>query len=162
MGSGRNGPDGKSGTHAWKWLCGGLIGGVVIACCFAWAINFTDQRQFCASCHIMQEAAVTQKLGMHANLTCNECHAPHNLVAKIPFKAVSGAEDIYGNIVGKDVPIPPSRKQRDVINQNCIACHGPVNKTVASMAVKPYCVDCHRSVGHMRLTPISERTVGYD
>ena len=82
--------------------------------------------------------------------------------AKIPFKAQAGSEDIWGNIVGASIPIPPSPKQRNVINQNCIACHGPVNKTVASMAVKPYCVDCHRSVAHMRLSPISKRTVGYD
>lgn len=161
MDSARNGPAKKSG-HPWRWVGGGLICGVILTCVSVWAISYTDQRQFCASCHIMREAAVTQKLGMHRNLTCNECHAPHNLMAKLPFKAVSGAEDIWGNIVGKDVPIPPSKKQMDVINKNCIACHGPVNETVAVMAAKPYCVDCHRSVGHNRMTSISQRTVGYD
>ncbi|MBD5607326.1 MAG: 7-cyano-7-deazaguanine reductase [Desulfovibrio sp.] len=152
----------KSSAPVWKWLFSGLCGGVILAGVFAWALNATDQRQFCASCHIMHEAAVTQKKGMHANLSCNECHAPHALIDKIPFKAVSGAEDIIGNMMGKTPPMPPSQKQRDVINANCIACHGPVNKTVASMAVKPYCVDCHRSVAHMRFAPISERTVGYE
>ncbi len=110
----------------------------------------------------MREAAVTQKKGMHANLACNECHAPHALAAKLPFKAVAGMEDIIGNLQGKDIPIPPAKRHRDVINQNCINCHSPVNVKVASMAVKPYCTDCHRSVAHMRLNPISERTVGYD
>lgn len=162
MENARNGPGQKSCARAWKWLFGGLAGGIVIAGIFAWALNATDQRQFCASCHIMREAAVTQKMGMHANLACNECHAPHALLAKIPFKAEAGTVDFIANLQGKDVPIPPSKKQRDVINQNCIACHGPVNAKVASMAVKPYCVDCHRSVGHMRLNPISQRTVGYD
>ena len=71
-------------------------------------------------------------------------------------------EDVLGNIQGRDVPIPPAKKHRDIVNQNCINCHAPVNAKVASMAVKPYCTDCHRSVAHMRLNPISERTVGYE
>lgn len=160
METARNGPE--KPTRDWKWLAGGIVAGVVLSAVFAWGINYTDQRQFCASCHLMQEAAVTQKMSMHANLTCNECHAPHAILAKLPFKAKAGAEDIIGNIMGKDLPIPASKTQRDVVNQNCIACHAPVNKTVASMAVKPYCTDCHRGVAHLRLNPISQRTVGYD
>lgn len=160
MESARTGPGKRS--SAWKLLAGGLVIGVVFSGVFAWGLNATDQRQFCASCHLMREAAVTQKMGPHANLTCNECHAPHALIAKIPFKAKAGFEDVMGNIAGKDLPIPPSKTQRDVVQQNCIVCHGPINKTVASMAVKPYCVDCHRSVAHMRYSPISQRTVGYE
>lgn len=158
----RTGPGKTPGAPVWKWLAGGLVVGVVLAGVFAWGLNATDQRQFCASCHLMREAAVTQKKGMHANLACNECHAPHALLAKIPFKARSGFDDIVGNIAGRDLPVPPGKTQRDVVQQNCIACHGSVNVTVASMSVKPYCVDCHRSVAHMRYSPISERTVGYE
>ena len=155
---------GKDGNRAtkWKWLGSGLIAGVVLAAVFAWSINYTDQRQFCASCHIMQEAARTQKMGAHANLTCNECHAPHALMAKIPFKIEAGATDIYNNIRGVDLPIPPHQKYRDVVRQNCINCHAPVNTTVQSMNIKPYCTDCHRGVAHMPMNPISQRTVGYD
>ncbi len=165
----RNGPGTKPGAPVWKLLFSGLVIGVILAGVFAWALNATDQRQFCASCHLMREAAVTQKLGMHAKLSCNECHAPHALLAKIPFKAEAAMEDVLGNIQGRDVPIPPvcilippAKKHRDIVNQNCINCHAPVNAKVASMAVKPYCTDCHRSVAHMRLNPISERTVGYE
>lgn len=155
------GPGKKSGS-GWKWLVLGLVCGIVVSGLFAWSINFTDQRQFCASCHIMQEAALTQKLGPHANLTCNECHAPHGLMAKIPFKIVAGATDIYNNIRGADLPIPPHQKYRDAVRQNCINCHAPVNESVQSMNIKPYCTDCHRGVAHMTMNPISQRTVGYD
>lgn len=156
----RNGPEKKS--RSWKWLLGGTVLGVVLAGVFAWALNATDQRKFCASCHLMQEAARTQKMSTHANLSCNDCHAPHALVRKIPFKAISAAEDVWGNIRGKDLPIPAAKKHRDIVNENCIACHTQVNRNVASMAVKPYCTDCHRGVSHLRLNPISTRTVGYD
>lgn len=153
---------GKRSGISWKWLTWGLVGGIVLSGLFAWSINFTDQRSFCASCHIMQEAARTQKMSVHANLTCNECHAPHALAAKIPFKIEAGATDIYNNIRGVDLPIPPHQKYRDVVRQNCINCHAPVNATVQSMNIKPYCTDCHRGVAHMPMNPISQRTVGYD
>lgn len=161
MGNPSNGPHKKSAI-SWKWLVLGLVGGFVISGAFAWGITYTDKREFCASCHIMQEAARTQKMGTHANLTCNECHAPHALMAKIPFKIEAGATDIYNNIRGVDLPIPPHQKYRDVVRQNCINCHAPVNASVQSMNIKPYCTDCHRGVAHMTMNPISQRTVGYD
>lgn len=69
----------------------------------------------------MEEAAVTQKKGTHARLACNECHAPHNLLVKLPFKAQEGLRDFWGNITGKDVPHPVSLHTRDVVNANCKA-----------------------------------------
>lgn len=161
MGNPAQGPAGRTG-RSWKWLCLGLVCGIVLSGAFAWSINYTDKREFCASCHIMQEAARTQMMGTHANLTCNECHAPHGLMAKIPFKIQAGATDIYNNIMGADLPIPPHKKYREAVRQNCINCHAPVNETVQSMNIKPYCTDCHRGVAHMTMNPISQRTVGYD
>ena len=98
----------------------------------------------------------------HAKLACNECHAPHNLLAKLPFKAQEGLRDFMGNVSGKDIPRPLSARTRDVVNENCKACHFATNSEVASMDAKPYCVDCHRNMAHMRHKPISTRTVAYD
>ena len=54
MGTPRNGP--------WlKVLLGGVAAGMVLLGVLAYAMTTTDQRPFCSSCHIMQEAAVTQK-----------------------------------------------------------------------------------------------------
>lgn len=153
---------GNRSARDWKWLVLGLVCGVVLSGVFAWSITYTDKREFCASCHIMQEAARTQKMSPHANLTCNECHAPHALLAKVPFKVQAAAADIYGNMTGADLPIPPHKKYRDVVRQNCINCHAPVNTTVQSMNIKPYCTDCHRGVAHMPMNPVSQRTVGYE
>ena len=75
---------------------------------------------------------------------------------------VTHAADIEGNISGHDVPHPPSLHTRDVVNANCKACHAQTNINVASMDAKPYCVDCHRGVTHMRTRPISTRTVAYE
>jgi len=49
-----------------------------------------------------------------------------------------------------------------VVNANCMACHSQTNVNVASMDAKPYCVDCHKGMAHMRMMPISTRTVAND
>lgn len=152
MGTSRHGP--------WlKFLLGGMALGVVLLAGMAMAMRVTDQRPFCASCHLMREAAVTHKMSTHANLACNDCHAPRNLAAKLPFKAAEGMRDVVGNMMGKDVPVPVSIRTKDVINANCKACHAMTNLNVAVMEAKPYCVDCHRGNAHMRQKPISTRTV---
>ncbi|MCR4667338.1 MAG: NapC/NirT family cytochrome c [Desulfovibrio sp.] len=146
------------------WLAiflGGVLTGAVLLIVSAYAMLSTDQRQFCSVCHIMSEAALTHKLGTHADRSCNDCHAPHNWLRKIPFKAKAGLEDFLGNCMGNDVT-PPNKTTRDMVNANCIACHAQVNSNVASMAVKPYCVDCHRNVAHMRHQPIAKRMVSYE
>lgn len=145
-----------------KMLLAGLIAGVVLVGVSAYAMRITDARPFCSSCHPMQEAALTHKLSSHASLACNECHAPHNLLAKLPFKAKEGLRDFISNMQDKEAPLLPSVATRDVINENCKSCHVNTNTDVASMDAKPYCVDCHRNLAHMRSKPISTRTVAYD
>lgn len=155
MGIPRNGP-------TLKIFLGGLAVGVVLLAGAAAAMRMTDQRPFCASCHIMQEAALTHKLSTHSNLACNDCHAPLNLAAKLPFKAQEGIRDFVGNMAGNDVPIPVSLRTKEVVNTNCKRCHSMTNMQVASMEAKPYCTDCHRSNAHMRQKPISTRTIAYE
>ncbi len=144
-----------------KLFLGGVVTGAVLLIVSVYAMLSTDQRQFCSTCHIMQEAAVTHKLGSHAQRSCNDCHAPHNWLFKIPFKAQAGIEDFLGNLAGHDVT-PPSKVTRDMVNANCIACHTHVNASVASMDAKPYCVDCHRNIAHMRHQPMAKRMVAYE
>ena len=150
------------GTNPWlKIFLGGALSGVILLGVAIGAMLQTDRRPFCASCHIMQEAAVTHKGGTHADLACNDCHAPHRLMSKLPFKLRAGLADFSANLAGKDVS-PPSMGTRGMVNENCIACHARTNVNVASMNAKPYCVDCHRNIAHMRQKPIAERTVAHD
>lgn len=145
------------------WLKVALVGvalGVFVLAGLAWGMRVTDARPFCSSCHIMEQAARTHKLSTHAGLACNECHAPAALLPKLPFRAQEGARDFYMNTVGDvELPLMAGLATKEVVNANCRACHFATNETVASMDAKPYCVDCHRSVQHMRMTPISTRMV---
>ncbi len=142
-----------------KFVLVGIVIGVGLLAAAAIAMQYTDQRPFCASCHVMNTAAVTHKMSTHANISCNSCHAPTNLLEKIPFKAAAGLKDFVSNLQGNDVPLNVGLSTKDVVNENCKSCHAMTNSGVASMEAKPYCVDCHRSVVHMHQKPISKRMV---
>ncbi|MBF0235290.1 MAG: NapC/NirT family cytochrome c [Desulfamplus sp.] len=142
-------------------LVAGLVVGIVLTVGAGIGMHITDQRPFCGSCHIMNQAAVTHKISTHAELSCNDCHAPHNLAAKLPFKAFAGTRDVYLNVLGKvEMPIMAGEKTRKVVDDNCRICHLKTNSTVASMDVKNSCTACHRNVHHMRMKPVSTRSVG--
>ncbi len=153
-------PPGRKGR--WKVFLCGLIGGAVLFAVLASAMSMTDTRPFCTTCHLMAEAGVTHKLSTHADRTCNECHLPHAIAAKLPAKAAEGLRDFVFNLQGKDLPLGPSEETRKMVNDNCIACHAKTNVDVASMLTKPYCTDCHRNVAHMRHKPVSTRMVAYE
>ncbi|MDR2851273.1 MAG: NapC/NirT family cytochrome c, partial [Desulfovibrio sp.] len=48
-----------------KPLVYGIVAGFALFAALACTMQATDQRPFCASCHVMQEAAVTHKMGTH-------------------------------------------------------------------------------------------------
>ncbi len=120
----------------------------------------TDIPEFCGTCHVMHEAVRTHQQSVHAQLTCNECHAPTDaFVSKMIFKTRAGMRDIYVNTIG---PIPDvvtaEAATREVINDNCASCHFMTTINLDGKA-KNYCFDCHRHVPHTRKSPIASRKV---
>jgi cytochrome c nitrite reductase small subunit len=139
-----------------------LLVGAGLYAGMAFSMKATDQPEFCGSCHVMYEAVRTHQMSAHAELACNECHAPDETVPKMFFKAQAGAKDFYQNTLGDvfDV-IHASDKTREVVNQSCLNCHSMTILNVADdvTEAKQYCTDCHRSVPHMSKLSISERRV---
>lgn len=148
----RNGPR--------KAFAAGALAVAVLLAGAVFAMKVTDSRPFCGSCHVMAEAAWTHKLSAHAKVACNECHAPADLAAKLPFKAAAGTHDIVVNTFGKpeDV-IHAGLDTKAVVNANCKSCHTMTNVNTASLEAKQYCTDCHRNVRHMKAKPIAQREV---
>jgi len=147
------------GGKRWLTLSLALVVALVAVSAMGYAMQATDQAAFCGGCHSMDSETWTFRQGGHAKLACNDCHAPQNLAAKIPFKAQAGSADIWAT-VSKNIPdvIHASKLHKDVIQANCVRCHEATLQTVA-MDAKPWCVDCHRSVPHKSRTPISTRKV---
>ncbi len=142
----------------------GIIIGVSAFAGSVHVINVTNERAFCASCHVMLPAAVSNKTSLHADLACNDCHLPQdNIVNYLVTKAKLGATDIYLNTTGDfDFPIRATNEMKTIIMDNCIRCHTMTNMNVAVMDVKDSCVSCHRNVSHQRMKPIDTRVVGYE
>ncbi|MFP5239608.1 MAG: cytochrome c3 family protein [Acidobacteriota bacterium] len=154
-----NSPPKQSGRTNWFAVAMVLAAVIVLGAGGAYTMQATDTAAFCSSCHSMSEEAWTYQNSGHVKVTCNDCHAPNNLAAKIPFKAAAGASDAWSTVT-KNIPdvIHANKLHKDVIQANCLRCHGATVSTVA-MDSKPYCVDCHRSVPHKSRTPISTRKV---
>ena len=148
----------KPPGRGWRPLFLSFLGGMVVLAGIAVATTATDQAMFCGSCHSMDEAALTHRLSVHAELACNECHAPHNLLAKLPFKAKEGTRDIIAT-VSSSVPdlIHAGDETMQVIQENCRRCHDATVNTV-NMTAKPFCTDCHRHVPHSPKIPVAKRS----
>jgi len=146
-----------SGGRRWFVLPSVLVG-IALTVGAAVAMTGSDQAVFCGSCHSMSEAALTHKNSVHAKLACNECHAPHNLAAKIPFKAKEGTRDIIATATSK-IPdlIHPGGETKQVTQENCQRCHSATTSTVV-MQSKKFCTDCHRHVPHTPKLPVSKRS----
>ena len=138
-----------------------LLVGAVLFAGAAYSVRATDQPEFCGSCHVMYEAVRTHQMSAHANLACNECHAPDATIPKMIFKTRAGAKDIYQNTFGDvfDV-IHVTERTRQVVNDSCIRCHSTTIRNVADKITEAKeCTGCHRSLPHMSRLPISERRV---
>ncbi len=144
-------------------LVGALCGAVAFAGSM-YVVERTNERAFCASCHIMLPVSVSHKLSKHADLACNDCHLPHdNPVNYLLTKAKLGATDIYINTVGSyDLPIMTTESMDKILQDNCIRCHRMTNMNVAVMESKDSCISCHRNVPHQRMKPLETRTVSYE
>ncbi len=151
-------------TSSFLVLLVGIVIGVSAFAGSMYVVERTNERAFCASCHVMLPASVSNKTSLHADLACNDCHLPHDNVVNYLFtKAKLGATDIYLNTVGDyDVPVMATESMKTIVNDNCIRCHRMTNMNVAVMESKGSCVSCHRSVPHQRMKPIDTRIVSYE
>ena len=155
-------PKDHSGTGKQKMaLISALIAGIFLVLVAGFTVKATDTAAFCVSCHAMSEAVWTHKSSLHAKLDCIECHAPHSLVGKIPFKTKLGLRDLQVNAFS-NIPdtIHATKNMKEVVKQNCRRCHYATTMNTSVMDVKQHCTDCHRNAPHMKLTPIDKRRAG--
>ncbi|MBS4025465.1 MAG: NapC/NirT family cytochrome c [Clostridia bacterium] len=147
-------------NNKWFLISLVLMMGIFLYAGSSFAMKATGQAEFCSSCHVMNQAARTYLDSVHAGISCNDCHAPHQPLAQTTFKAKAAFDHISANISGNiDDVIHAKAHSKAVVNQNCMNCHQMTNKNVASNDVKQSCTDCHRQVPHFSKKPIGERKV---
>jgi cytochrome c nitrite reductase small subunit len=107
----------------------------------------------CVNCHIMREQYDGwQKTTHHAVATCNDCHVPHDLVGKYLAKVDHGYRHSKGfTFQDFHEPIRITDKDRGIVEQNCVRCHGEFVSQIRLTAradEAPGCTRCHADIGH--------------
>ncbi|MBV6518453.1 MAG: Cytochrome c-type protein NrfH [Candidatus Brocadia fulgida] len=136
--------------------CGGIFIGL---CCYTFyyangASYLSNEPAACVNCHIMREQYDDwQKANHHAVATCNDCHIPHEFIAKYVTKLKNGFWHSKGfTLQDFHEPIRILPANRVVLQKNCLYCH---RAFVSEIATHPGndqqmldCIHCHSRVGH--------------
>jgi cytochrome c nitrite reductase small subunit len=114
---------------------------------------FSTNPKACVNCHIMQpQYDAWQKSSHHGVAVCIDCHLPHDFVPKYLAKAENGWR--HGEKFTTQVfvePIVVQAKGREILQENCLRCHGDLAHQMAGgVAVEDglRCTHCHFGVGH--------------
>ena len=116
---------------------------------------FSTDPKACVNCHIMNEQYDSwTKAGHHQSAVCVNCHLPHEFVQKYIAKADNGWRHSKANTLQDfHEPIQITPRNAEILQANCIRCHGDFVHQLVSGARSPtlesvQCVHCHRGVGH--------------
>ena len=120
-----------------------------------------DDPSACVNCHIMSPYYATWNHSSHSrNATCNDCHVPHeNIARKYFFKGTDGLKHVYMLLTKSERQAPQAEDaSAQVIMNNCIRCHDGLTQTMVKAGKVDYmmtkvgegkaCWDCHRDVPH--------------
>lgn len=115
----------------------------------------SDDPQTCMNCHIMRDQFESWNHSSHkAVATCNDCHTPHHPVGKWLVKALNGFNHSWAFTTGAfPEPIRIKSFNADVVQANCVECHGGMVSQIITSAPHDEelrCVTCHSDVGHLK------------
>lgn len=122
------------------------------------ASYLTNDPTACANCHVMNEQFDGWMRSSHRSVaTCNDCHAPHDLIGKYVTKALNGWAHSVAFTTGnfpERIRIKP--RNLAVTEGTCRYCHGDMAAVVDGPGgLEPRgCVSCHSEVGHAGGTQI--------
>jgi cytochrome c nitrite reductase small subunit len=108
----------------------------------------------CANCHVMREYHDGWLKSSHRSAaTCNDCHTPHNLVAKYGTKAANGFFHSLAFTSGEfPDAIQIKERSRRVTEGACRYCHQDITMAMDGphRVEKLPCIQCHAAVGHLQ------------
>ena len=114
---------------------------------------FGTEPSACVNCHIMEpQYAGWQKSSHHDVAVCIDCHLPESFIPKYLAKAENGWR--HGEKFTTQVfvePIVVQAKGREILQANCMRCHGELAHQIAAGATAQEqlaCTHCHSGVGH--------------
>jgi cytochrome c nitrite reductase small subunit len=114
---------------------------------------FSNDPRICTNCHVMRDYLDSwQKSSHHARATCNDCHTPHWLPAKLLTKADNGwNHSVRFTLQDYREPIRIRPVNARKLRANCVECHQGLVDDILHGGLagdQVDCVRCHAGVGH--------------
>ncbi|WP_058554705.1 NapC/NirT family cytochrome c [Thiohalocapsa sp. ML1] len=155
-----------------------FVSGVVFAGIFNTGMAYTNEMEFCVSCHTMEKPYNEYKESLHfrnqsgVQATCADCHVPKPFVPKMITKVIA-AKDVYHEIIGTistpekfeahrwDMASRVWKKMHSSDSRECRSCHEFANMDLSGQSRSARsrharaeekgqtCIDCHTGVVHL-------------
>jgi cytochrome c-type protein NapC len=151
--------------------------GITFAGLFWTGLGYTNEMEFCVSCHTMQTNYNEYKESLHyknqsgVQATCSDCHVPKPFIPKMITKVIA-AKDVYHEIIGTidtpekfeahrwDMASRVWKKMKDSDSRECRGCHalGSMDLSTQTRSARSRhakaeekgqtCIDCHTGIVH--------------
>ena len=157
---------------------GGFIAGILFWGGFNTAMEATNTKEFCISCHEMRDTVYKEYQGtIHASnrtgvsAVCSDCHVPKDWTHKI-LRKIQASQEVWGKLTGTiSTPEKFDAKRLELAkhewdrmkasdSRECRNCHtfegmNPENQRprarkqhMAAMETGNTCIDCHKGIAH--------------
>ncbi|HFD88278.1 MAG TPA: cytochrome C [Gammaproteobacteria bacterium] len=161
----------------WILLILFFLGGIVFAGAFSTGLHYTNELEFCTSCHSMKwnleeyKETVHYKNAAGVRAICSDCHVPKAFIPKMIAK-VYAAKDVYHEILGTistkekfeehrwEMASRVWDKMKNSDSRECKTCHDFESMDLSEQdrsARKRHsrapdqgktCIDCHKGIAH--------------
>jgi len=154
-----------------------FLAGIVFAGLFNVGLGYTNEMEFCTSCHSMKVNLEEYKETIHyknpsgVQATCSDCHVPQQFLPKMVAKVVA-AKDVFHEIMGTidtrekyeayrwDMATRVWAKMKRTDSRECLNCHRFENMDLTAQGRSARnrhgnapdkgqtCIDCHKGIAH--------------
>ncbi|MDK9695318.1 MAG: NapC/NirT family cytochrome c [Siculibacillus sp.] len=160
---------------------GGFVGGIFFWGGFNTAMEATNSKAFCISCHEMRDTVFKEYEGtIHAanrtgvSAMCSDCHVPKDWTHKI-LRKIQASQEVWGKLTGS-ISTPEKfdakrltlakhewERMKASDSRECRNCHtfegmNPENQRprarkqhMAAMESGNTCIDCHKGIAHKNI-----------
>jgi len=168
----------------------GLVIGITFWGGFNWAVEASNQMEFCISCHEMENNVYReyQKTVHYRNRSgvqavCADCHVPKEWGHKIVRK-IRATNELWGKLTGT-ISTPEKfeakrlelarhewKRMKTTDSRECRNCHGYEGMSVEAQKQrarkqhemaqkdKQTCIDCHKGIAHQKPKGMTEEDEG--
>lgn len=159
-------------------IAAAFVGGIIFWGGFNTAMEATNTKEFCVSCHEMRDFVYEEYTGtIHdvnrsgVGAVCSDCHVPKDWTHKI-IRKIKASKELYGKMVGtintrekfeaKRVHLAMNEWERMKVtdSRECRNCHDfesmmpefqkprARQQHLNAMTVGQTCIDCHKGIAH--------------